>query len=71
MPSIKNEEYTKKKVLDAIRKASPKDVSIHEIAGMTKLSRETVSKYVGILKAEGKIKLTRKIGKAKLFTSLK
>ncbi len=67
MPSIKNEEQTKHKVLDAVRKASPKDLSIQEIAEMTKLSRETVSKYVGILEAEGNIKLARKIGKAKLY----
>jgi response regulator of citrate/malate metabolism len=67
MQSIKSEEKTKQKVLDAIQEADPKDLSIHEIAGITKLSRETVSKYVGILEAEGKIKLARRMGKAKLY----
>lgn len=68
---MKNEEITKQKVLDSIRKISPKDVSIQEIADMTKFSRETISKYVGILEAEGKIKLARKIGIAKMYTLFK
>ena len=68
---MKKEGITKQKVLDAIIKISPKDVSIQEIAEMTKLSRETVSKYVGILEAERKIKLVRTIGKAKMYASFK
>lgn len=68
---MKNEELTKKKVYDAIKKTTPTDVSIQEIAEITSLSRETVSKYVGILVAEGKIKLARRIGKAKLYSLIK
>jgi predicted transcriptional regulator len=68
---MKYEDFTKQKVLDSIRKISPKDVSIQEIAEMTKFSRETISKYVGILEAEGKIKLARKIGKAKMYILFK
>ncbi len=55
----------KQKIYNAIKETSPKDSSIQEIADITKISRETVSKYVGILEAEKKIKLTREVGKAK------
>ena len=66
----KNEKMnTKQKILNAIKNAHPKDLSIQEIADITKISRETVSKYVGILDAENKIKLTREVGKAKMYIS--
>jgi predicted transcriptional regulator len=71
MPSMKDEATTKQRVLESIRKINPKDASIQEISEMTKFSRDTVSKYVGILEAEGKIKLARKIGKAKMYILLK
>ena len=59
----------KQKIYNAIKETSPKDSSIQEIADITKISRETVSKYVGILEAENKIKLTREVGKAKMYIS--
>ncbi len=58
---------TKEIVLDAIKKANPPYVTIQDIADITKLSRETVSKYMLVLEAENKIKVTKIIGKAKLF----
>ena len=67
MPSNQNEENSKGKILEAIKKKYPQDLSIQEIAEISKLSRETVSKYVGILEAEKKIALTRRIGKAKMY----
>jgi predicted transcriptional regulator len=60
-------EISKKdKIYDSIKK-NQKDMSIQEIADDSGISRETVSKYVGILEAEGKIRLSRIIGKAKLY----
>ena len=67
MPSNQNEENSKGKILESIKKKYPQDLSIKEIAEISKLSRETVSKYVGILEAEKKIALTRRIGKAKMY----
>jgi len=64
---MKNEKSTKQIVLDAIKKARPPYVTIQEIADTTKLSRETVSKYMLVLAAEGKIKVTKTVGKAKLY----
>lgn len=60
---------TKQIVLDAIKKADPPYVTIQDIADATKLSRETVSKYMLVLEAEKKIKVTKIIGKAKLYES--
>ena len=58
---------TKQIVLDAIKKANPPYVTIQDIADATKMSRETVSKYMLVLEAENKIKVTKTIGKAKLY----
>lgn len=58
---------TKQKILDAIIKANPPYVTIQDIADQTNISRETVSKYMLVLKAEGKIKVTKQVGKAKLY----
>ena len=61
---------TKEIIFDAIKKADPPYVTIQDIADFTKLSRETVSKYMLVLEAEGKIKMTKIIGKARLYESL-
>lgn len=61
---------TKEIVLEAIKKSNPPYVTIQDIANATKLSRETVSKYMLVLEAEGKIRVTKIIGKAKLFESI-
>lgn len=68
--SMKNKS-TKEIILDAIRKADPPYVTIQDIADATKISRETVSKYMLVLEAEGKIKVTKVIGKAKLYEAVK
>jgi len=60
----------KEEILEALEKAG-RDQSIQEIADLTHISRDTVSKYIGILEAEGKIEMTREIGRAKLYSSKK
>jgi len=62
---------TKEIVLEAIRKATPSYVTIQEIADATKLSRETVSKYMLVLAAEGKIRITKTVGKVNLYEAKK
>lgn len=57
---------TKERILTVVER-SDKDLSIGEIAEKSDLSRETVSKYVNVLQAQGKIKLSRKVGHAKLY----
>jgi DNA-binding IclR family transcriptional regulator len=55
------------KILDCLRKAAPKDLSIEEVAKLTKINRNTVAKYLFALEREGKIALSRRLGKAKLY----
>lgn len=64
---MKSEKSTKDIVLDAIKKAKPPYVTIQDIADATMKSRETVSKYMLVLEAEGKIHVTKIVGKAKLY----
>ena len=67
MTSTKNEKSVKEIVLDAIKNADPKYVTIQEIADATNLARDTVSKYMLVLAAEKKIRITKKIGKVNLY----
>jgi DNA-binding IclR family transcriptional regulator len=55
-------------ILECLKRAAPRDLSIEEIAEETKVHRNTVSKYVYSLEKEGKIMMTRKLGNAKLYT---
>lgn len=57
---------TKQKVYETISK-NQRDISIQEVADISGISRDTVSKYIGILEAEKKIRLSRIVGKAKLY----
>jgi len=57
-----------KEILDCLRKAAPKDLSIEEVAAQTGIHRNTVSKYVFALEKEGKLILSRQLGNAKLYT---
>jgi DNA-binding IclR family transcriptional regulator len=56
------------KILDCLKKASPKDLSIEELSNITRIHRNTVSKYVFALEKEGKVILSRQLGNAKLYT---
>lgn len=67
MINAQDEELNKKKVLEAIKNAKPPAVTIDEISKITRLSRQTVSKYVHVLYAEEKIKIFKKVGKVKLY----
>lgn len=67
---MKSEKSTKQIVLDAIKKANPPYVTIQEIADATNLSRETVSKYMLVLAAERKIKITKTVGKVNLYEAM-
>lgn len=46
----------------------PKDFNIQEIADNVKVHRNTASTYVKVLVAEGKVKLTRTMGKINLYS---
>jgi DNA-binding IclR family transcriptional regulator len=61
-------EPVERKILDCLRKASPRDLSIEEIANATSIHRNTVSKYVYGLEKEAKITMTRQVGRAKFYT---
>ncbi len=67
---VSNEEDTKTKILKVLKEAAPQDLSIQEIADGAGVSRETASKYVMILEAEGRVVKTRQIGKAKMYMAL-
>ena len=56
------------KILGCLRKSAPKDMSIDEIAKATRTHPNTVSKYVFALEKEGKIKMARTVGNAKMYT---
>ena len=60
----------KEEILEALEKAG-RDLSIQEIADLTHISRDTVSKYIGILEAEAKIEMAREIGRARMYCAKK
>jgi len=55
----------KQRILQCLKNA-PDGLTIEEIKNLTKISRNTASKYLHILEARGEVK-ARNIGKAKLF----
>jgi DNA-binding IclR family transcriptional regulator len=55
-------------ILIFLQKQYPKDLSIEEIAEQTGLHRNTVAKYLFGLAKEGKVKNSRTIGRAKMYT---
>jgi DNA-binding IclR family transcriptional regulator len=57
-------------ILEFLRKQSPKDFSIEEIAEQTGLHRNTVSKYLFGLGKEKKVKISRTVGRAKMYVSV-
>ena len=60
-------EEIENKILECLKKAYPKDLSIKEVATECGLHRNTASKYLLLLVAKGKLTY-RTVGKAKLFT---
>lgn len=58
-------------ILSVLEGAFPRDLSIEEIVEKTGVHRNTVSKYVWGLEKEGKIKISRKIGRAKMYVVAK
>jgi DNA-binding IclR family transcriptional regulator len=57
-----------RKIIDCLKRAESRDLSIEEIASQTKIHRNTVSKYIYGLEKEGKIIKTREVGRAKFYT---
>ena len=57
------------KIVDCLKKQPTiqRDLTIEEIADLTGIHRNTVSKYVYGLEKEGKITMTRQVGSAKLY----
>ena len=62
-----NPEY-KELILVFLKKNYPKDFNIQEIADNTEIHRNTVSTYVKVLVAEDKLKITRKMGRIRLYS---
>ncbi|MEM2129322.1 MAG: HTH domain-containing protein [Candidatus Bathyarchaeia archaeon] len=59
------------KILNCLEAEYPKDLSIEEIAAKIGVHRNTVSKYIWGLEKEGKVRISRKIGRAKMYTTIK
>ena len=57
----------RKKIIVFLKKEFPKDFNIQEIAGEIKMHRNSVSTYVKVLVAEGKLKISRSIGKINMY----
>jgi DNA-binding IclR family transcriptional regulator len=62
-------EQAEEVILQLLQKEHPKDFSIEEIATATGIHRNTVSKYLYGLEKVGKVKSTRTIGRAKMYTA--
>jgi len=61
-------DESSRKVLEVLKRAAPRDLSIHEIAELVKMHRNTASKHVYALEREGKVTMTRQTGNAKLYS---
>ena len=60
-------EDTKDKVFKTFQEAYPQDLSIVELSRKTGISDPTGAMYIRILEAEGKVILTRIVGRSKMF----
>lgn len=54
-------------VLQAFKEAQPKDLSISEVARKIGVKRDTAAKYIKILEAKGKLRISRVVGSSKFF----
>ena len=61
-------DESSRKVLEVLKRAAPRDLSIHEIAKLVKMHRNTASKHVYALESEGKVAMTRQTGNTKLYS---
>jgi len=57
-----------RRILEVLKRAAPRDLSIDEIAELAKMHRSTASKYVHALERERKIAMTRQTGNTKLYS---
>jgi DNA-binding IclR family transcriptional regulator len=57
-----------RRILEVLKRAAPRDLSIREIADLVKMHPSTASKYVYALEREGKVAMTRQTGNAKLYS---
>ena len=60
-------ENKKQKIMKELERVYPTDLSIGEVAKKTGFSRTTVSAYLRILEAEGRIEVSRKVGRAVFY----
>jgi response regulator of citrate/malate metabolism len=67
---MKGKKTTKELILEAIKNSDPPYVTFQDIAKSANISRVTVSKYMQILEAEGKIRATKTVGTAKLYEAV-
>jgi DNA-binding IclR family transcriptional regulator len=60
-------QEVEQKILDCLVREYPKDLSIEEIATRTGIHRNTISKYMWGLEKEGKVAISRVVGRAKMY----
>jgi len=60
-------ETPDQKIMKCLEAEYPRDLSIEEIATKTGVHRNTISKYIWGLEREGKVRISRKIGRAKMY----
>jgi len=60
-------ENTKDKVFKTFKEAYPQDLSIVDLSRKAGISDPTGAMYIRILEAEGKVILTRIVGRSKMF----
>lgn len=59
---------TREDIIELLQKNYPKDYNVKEMAKELNIHRHTVGNYVKTLVAEGKIIISRTIGKAKMYS---
>jgi response regulator of citrate/malate metabolism len=64
---LKMSQTPDQRILNCLEEEYPRDLSIEEIAKKTSVHRNTVSKYLWGLERERKVKISRKIGRAKMY----
>ena len=65
-----SEREVKERILQILEEAYPKDLPIIEVAKRAGVSKETASKYLAVMEAEGLVR-KRKVGRAKLYGLIK